>query len=217
MWENSVPSSHQWRVWVLPDTWHGHLVFRKCPAEPCLAVPTIVGGPSTPMKLPASSTLQTSSGEGYRAAKCLHVGPTQKPRQRKDWACNSNKCTITAKTSHWQQAQLCSPCSKRDVSRAAAIPASTGWSVAPDHHLLWVLVTLQERRQNRKRLFDFPFFHLGSASYFSPLFFLLPKLNFSDMQGGQLLLLHHWKVQVSEPSVCLFLRGVLLAVVLIEG
>lgn len=33
-------------------------------------------------------------------------------------------------------------------------------------HLLWVLATLQEGRQERKKQNDFPFFHLRSISHF---------------------------------------------------
>lgn len=155
------------------------------------------GNPSTSMKLPDSSVFLISSGEGHRDAKCLHMGPTQQPSKGKDWAHNSDKCTITAKTSDWQQAQHCSPCSKRDVSRAAAIPASIGWSVTPDYHLLWVSVTLQERRQERKKIIIFHSFISDPFLISSSLFFLLPRLNFHDTQGGQLFLLHHWKADGS--------------------
>lgn len=131
------------------------------------------GNPSTSVKLPASSAFLNSSGEGQRDAKYLHMGPTQQPSKGKDWAHNSNKCTIRVKTSHWQQAQHCSPCSKRDVSRAAAIPVSIGWSVTPDYHLLWFLVTLQEGRQERKKKW---FFLLTSQIHFS----FFPSLLFTS-------------------------------------
>lgn len=132
------------------------------------------GNPSTSVKLPTSSAFLNSSGEGLRDIKCLHMGPTQQSNIGKDWAHNSNKCTITAKTSHWQQAQHSSPCSKRDVSRAATIPPSIGWSVTPDYHLLWVLVTLQVGRQERRKRMIFrsfisdPFLIFFFSSFYFP-------------------------------------------------
>lgn len=115
------------------------------------------GGPSTSVKLPASSALQTSSGEGQRAAKCLHKGPTQQPSQRKTWACNSNKCTVTAKTSHRQHGQLCSFCNSKEVSSAAAIQPQGGevWhQTITSHQLLWC-----SRRQCKKGAEECLIFH----------------------------------------------------------
>lgn len=76
-----------------------------------------------------------------------------------------------SKDLQWQKGQLSSPCNKSYVSRAASIPASMRCSVAPDHHLLWTLVTLQERKKNCFSSYS----SISDLILISPLFFLLPK------------------------------------------
>ena len=189
--EKHVPSSDQWKVWVLPDM--ETQFFTSVQLSLALLSPP-QWGPSMSMETPASSTHKTCSGEGYRAAKYLLMGPTQQPSQE--------RVEPLIQTNAQPQQRPLTGSKPRSAPSAARGMFSGQLQPQPQWGEVWHQTTTScgllwhFRREGKKGKEECLIFHsfLSDLLLIFTLFFLLPKLSFSDVQGGQLLLLHYWKV-----------------------